>query len=170
MDWLPALLKHLPISRSVNVALLAASAMLYFGPRVVPGYFDPLPQEWSIVVLGVFIFSACLVILWGLSYAWAKIKEVGGGLTTNFSARWLNDLERSLLLEMAKHPTESFDLEGVNYREANFTHLELLQVAFQLERKGLVRVNSYDKNLVKLSENGRKRALELQLQSKTNAT
>ncbi len=170
MDWLPALLKHLSIARSAIVALLVASAALYFGPRVVPGYFDPLPQEWSIVVVGVFIFSACLVILWGLSYAWTVIKEVGGGLTTNLSARWLNDLERSLLIGLAERPTESFNLEGVNYREVNFTHLELLQVAYQLERKGLVRVNSYNENLVTLSENGRKRALKLQRQSKTNAT
>jgi len=74
------------------------------------------------------------------------------------------------LLGIAEQPTEAFNLEGVNYRNAPYTHLELLQVAYQLKRKGLVRVNSYNENLVSLSEDGRKRALELQRQSETNAT
>lgn len=170
MDWLPALLKQLSIARSAIIALLVASAAIFFGSILAPDYFDSLPKEWSIVVIGIFVFSACLVILWGLSYAWAAIKKVGGALTKDISARWLNDLERSLLLGMAERPTESFNLEGVNYRDVSFTHLELLQVAYQLKRKGLARVNSYNENLVTLSESGRKRALELQRQSKKNAT
>lgn len=170
MDWLPALLKHLSIARSAIVALLVASAAVYFGPRIAPNYVDSLPKEWSAVVGGIFVFSACLVTLWGSANAWSAIQRAAGALTTKLSARRLNDLERSLLLGMAEQPTESFNLEGVDYRNSPYTHLELLQVAYQLQRKGLVRVNSYHENLVSLSEGGRKRALELQRQSKTNAT
>jgi len=170
MDWLTALLKHLSIARSAVVALLVTSAAIYVGPRVVPDYFDPLPQQWSIVVVGVFIFSSCLVIFWGLSYAWAFIKEAGGSLSTNLSARCLNDLELTLLLLLARRPTESFDLESVNYEKASFTHLEFLQVAYQLERKGLVCRSYLGPNHFTLSENGRKRALVLQRQIKTKAT
>lgn len=164
MDWLPALLKHLSIARSAIVALLVASAVMYFGPRIAPNYIDALPKEWAAVVGGVFVFSACLVMLWGAANAWAVIRKAGGALTTKLSARRLNDLERNLLLGMAEQPTESFNLEGVNYRDAPFSHLELLQVAYQLERKGLVCVNSFNENLVSLNEGGRKRALELQQQ------
>ncbi len=170
MDWLPALLKHLSIARSAIVALLVASAAMYFGPKVVPNYIDPLPKGWSAVIVGIFVFSACLVTLWGLAYAWAAIREASCTLSIKLSARRLTDLERSLLLGMAQQPTESFNLEGVNYRSAPYTHLELLQMAYQLERKGLVCVNSYNENLVSLSESGRKRALELQRLSKGNAT
>ncbi len=170
MDWLPALLKHLSIARSAIVALLVASAAMYFGPKIAPNYIDALPKEWSAVVVGVFVFSACLVTLWGSASAWTAIQRAGGALTTKIAARRLGELERSLLLGMADQPTEAFNLEGVNYRNAPYTHLELLQVAYQLERKGLVRVNSYNENLVSLSEGGRKRALELQRQSNTNAT
>jgi hypothetical protein len=130
MDWLPALLKHLSIARSAIVALLVASAAMYFGPRIAPTYIDSPPKEWSAVVGGIFVFSACLVTLWGSASAWAVIQRVGSALNTKLSARRLNNLER----------------------------------------KGLVRVNSYIENLVSLSEGGRKRALELQRQSKTNVT
>jgi len=170
MDWLPALLKHLSIARSAIFALLVASAAMYFGPRIAPNHIDSLPKEWSAVVGGIFVFSACLVTLWGSASAWAAIRSASGALTTKLSARRLSELERSLLLGIAEQPTEAFNLEGVNYRNAPYTHLELLQVAYQLKRKGLVRVNSYNENLVSLSEDGRKRALELQRQSETNAT
>lgn len=170
MDWLPALLKHLSIARSAMVALLVASAAMFFGQRIAPNYIDALPKEWAPVVGGVFVFSACLVTFWGLASAWGATQRAGGALTTKFAAMRLNDLERSLLLGMAEEPTESFNLGGMNYRNSLHTHLELLQVACQLARKGLVHVNPYNENLVSLSKCGRKRALELQQQSKTNAT
>lgn len=170
MEWLPALLKHLSIARSGILALFVASAALYFGPRFIPGYFETLPQEWSFAVIGIFIFSACLLLLWGVSYTWTVIKKVGGSLTTNFSALWLNGLERGLLLVLAVRPTEPINLESVNYSEANFSHLELLQASYQLQRKGLAQVNRYNDNLVTLTEKGRKRALKLQRKNKENTT
>lgn len=170
MDWLPALLKHLSIARSAIVALLVASAALYFGPRIAPDYIDPLPKNWSAVVVGIFVFSGCLVALWGSAHAWAATRKAGNTLTTWLAARRLTALERSLLLGMAEQPTESFNLKRVNYRNTPYSHLELLQVAYQLERKGLVRLNSYNENLVSFSESGRNRALELQRLSKANAT
>jgi hypothetical protein len=170
MDWLPALLKHLSIARSAIGALLVASAAMYFGPRIEPNYIDSLPKEWATVVGGIFVFSACLVTFWSAASAWIAIQKVGNVLTTTLAARRLNDLERNLLLGIAEQPTEAFNLERENYRNVSWTHLELLQAAYQLERKGLVRVNRYNENLVSLSEGGRKRALELQRQSKTNAT
>lgn len=168
MEWLPALLKHLSIARSGVLALFVASAALYFGPRFIPAYFDTLPQEWSFAVVGIFIFSACLILLWGLSYTWTVIKEVGRGLTTVFSALWLNDLERDLLLALAEHPTDPINLERVNYSEVNFNRLELLQASSQLRRKGLAQANPLDENLITLTENGRKRALKLQRKNKEN--
>lgn len=169
MDWLTALLKHLSIARSAIVALLVASAAMYFGPRIAPNYIDPLPKDWSSLVVGIFVFSACLVALWGSAHAWATTRKAGSTLSTWFAARRLTDLERDLLLGMAEQPTESFNLEGVDYRNVPYSHLELLQVAYQLERKDLVRVNSYNENLVSFTESGRNRALELQRENRANA-
>ncbi|MFB3238121.1 hypothetical protein Q7C15_04915 [Aeromonas salmonicida] len=162
MDWLPALLKHLSIARSAVVALLVTSAVMYFGQKLAPEYIDELPKEWSTVVVGIFVFSACLVTFWGLAFFWAVILNTGGALSVSLSALRLTNLEQNLLLRLAEQPTEAFNLEGVNYQNAPYTHLELLQTAYGLKRKGLVTINSFHENYVSLSESGRKRALKLQ--------
>lgn len=169
MDWLTALLKHLSIARSAIVALLVASAAMYFGSRILPNYIDPLPKDWSPLVIGTIVFSACLVVLWGSARAWAVTRKASSTLFAWFAARQLTGLEQGLLLGMAEHPTESFNLAEVTYQHAPYSHLELLQVARQLDRKGLIRINSFNENLVSLSESGRHRALELQRERKANA-
>ena len=63
---------------------------------------------------------------------------------------------------MANLADESLDLRSINYSEINLPKLEVLQVASALSKKGLIRINSYEENLISLTSRGRERALQIQ--------
>jgi hypothetical protein len=168
MDWLPTLLKHLSIARAAVLAFFVTSAVLYAGPKFAPNYVDPLPKEYSAIIVGIFVFSTCILMIWLFAYIWEKIKAAGSTVIKKILAIRLTSCEKSLLLMMAERPTELFHLEEVNFQISPYTHLELLQVARNLKRMGLANVNPVHEDLVSLTEEGQMRALELQRQNSVN--
>lgn len=166
MEWITTLLKHLAISRLAVVAVFVAASVLYFGPRFAPTYVDSVPKEWAVALMGILIFSGCIVIFWMFAFIWSLAKR-GCKLLATAVMRWrLRPLEKNLLTALAENPNDSLDLAQVNYQALALTRLEVLQSAHGLSKKGLANINPYNENLVSLTGAGRKRALVLQRRSK----
>jgi hypothetical protein len=170
MDWIPTLLKHLAISRSVVGASFATSAVLYFGPRFAPSYVDPVPKDWAFSVVAVLTFSAFLLALWGVSGGarWA----VHRWRSTNalLQSYELSQLDAEFLAALGENPTESLNLDRVDYAAVNLTRLQVIQLVHGLEQKKLVVTNPHNATpLVRLTSLGRKRALEIQQAGAKNA-
>lgn len=169
MDWIPALLKHLPISRSVIGAAFVTSCALYFGPRFAPEYVDPVPKEWAFGVVSILIFSGFLLFSWAISGIWVVIKEKLAAASERISSLKLSQDEVNLLYFLGEHPSEPLNLDRVNYGAISLTRLEVLNLVHHLEKKGLVSLNPYNSDLVSLTSSGRHRALEIQRASKAKA-
>ena len=161
MEWPVELLKHLKISRSAVGALLLTAATLYFGPRYYPDYVDPVPKEWAFVVVAALVFSASLFLFWGSALVWSTLTGTADRATTYLNSRSLSSRESEVLTAMAANPTETVNLDNIDYRNLHVSKLEMMEVMRSLHSKGLVRVNEYDETLSSLTPAGRKRALEI---------
>lgn len=162
MDWIPALLKHLGLSRSIVAAAFATSLVLYLGPRVAPNYVDAVPREWAPVVVGVMVFCGFLLLVWAASALWGKLLrnyKAGSALIASYQ---LSEDEAGLLHALGQNPREPLDLEAVDYAAVQLSQLEVLEMVHALSRKGLVSINPYSSKLVSLTARGRERALEIQ--------
>ncbi len=167
MDWIPALLKHLGLSKSVVAASFVTSLALFVGPRIAPAYVDSVPREWAPVVVGVFVFTGFLLLVWGAAAIWAHLHQnwkVGSALIASYQ---LDELEAEFLQALGENPSEPLDLERVDYAAVRLSQLEVLEMVHGLNRKGLVVLNPYSSKLVSLTARGRERALEIQRGAKS---
>ncbi len=170
MDWIPALLKHLGLSKSVVAAGFVTSVVLYAGPRIAPAYVDPVPREWSPVVVAVLVFSGFLLLLWAAGGVWARLRSNMAAASAAFASHQLNQLEMQFLHALGENPSEPLNLERVDYTVLQLSRLEVLELVDGLRRKGLVSLNPYSLELVSLTSNGRQRALDIQRAAKGSAT
>lgn len=162
MDWIPALLKHLAISRSAIGALFVTSVVLYAGPRIAPAYVDPVPKEWMPVLIAVLVFSACLILFWSCSSVWGLVKRRWIATSAFLASYQLDQLETNALLALGHNPSEPLNLERVDYEQLQLSRLEVVELMHGLKKKGLVSFNPYSSELVSLTQTGRQRALEIQ--------
>lgn len=169
MDWIPALLKHLGIARSVIGAVFITSAVLYFGSQIFPTYIPPVPKGWFPVLVIALVFCACLLIFWSCSAAWVLAKRGWTATYVFFSSFWLNQLERAVLLGMGQNPSEPFNLEHIDYKKMQHSRLEFVELLHGLEKKGLVHLNPYNSDLATLTPAGRQSALKFQREIVKNA-
>ena len=169
MDWIPALLKHLAISRSIVGAAFVTSFSLYFGPRFAPNYVDAVPKEWSFVLVGVLVFSACLLTFWSCSAFWSAAARRWKVTTELLASYELDQLEVDFLYALGQRPAEALNLDNVDYEALRLSRLEVIELVHGLEKKGLVAINPYSSNLVSLTAGGRSRALEIQRASSSAA-
>lgn len=168
MDWIPALLKHLGLSRSFVAAAFATSLVLYLGPRLAPNYVDPVQREWVPVVVGVLVFSGFLLLVWGAAAIWGKMLrnyKTGSALIASYQ---ISEDEAGLLHALGQNPREPLDLEAVDYAAVQLSQLEVLEMVHALNRKGLVSINPYSSKLISLTARGRERALEIQRNARRN--
>lgn len=170
MDWIPALLKHLSLSRSVVGAAFVTSLVMYLGPRLAPGFVEPVPKEWSWVVPVGLAFSGFLLLLWAASATWGFLRRRWAAGTALIASFQLSSIEVEFLGAMGINPSESLNLDRVNYESLELSRLEVLNVVKGLSKKGLVRVNPYSSELVSLTDSGLERALDIQRAAKEHAT
>ncbi|MCX9527430.1 hypothetical protein IG547_08210 [Vibrio cholerae] len=161
MNWISDIFKDIAVSKSLTGACFITGLSLFFAPTFFPNTFDALPKIWATGTLGVIVFSGSLLVFWGLR----SVKEsIFGFLTTKAQHRRsqrLSDFELNFIFELGKLADKTADLNNINYDLAPFSKLELLDSCRTLEEKGLLDINLFDENLVSLTENGRKKALEL---------
>jgi len=170
MDWIPALLKHLAISRSAIGALFITSMVLYVGPRIAPTYIDPVPREWGAPLVAALVFAACLLLFWGCSSVWALAKRRWDATSVFIASCQLNQIETDALLGLGHNPSEPMNLGRLDYEGLQLSRLEVVELMHGLEKKGLVSLNPYCNDLVSLTHTGRQRALEIQREVAKNAT
>lgn len=106
MDWIPALLKHLGLLRSIVAAAFVTSLVLYLGPRIAPNYVDAVPREWTSVVVAVLVFSGFLLLVWFASALWAQLRqnyEAGSAMIASYQ---LDEKERGILHALGENPSE----------------------------------------------------------------
>lgn len=168
MDWIPALLKHLGLSRSAIGAIFITALTLYVGPRLAPAYVDSVPKEWAVVVVGSLVFSGTLLLFWVLSFTYGSLGRRWKRAASARASRELNQNEINLLYAMGEAPRELLDFDKINYEQVGLTRLEVLELVHGLQRKGLISINQFNSRLFSLSSMGRQRALEIQKNSKRN--
>lgn len=170
MDWIPALLKHLGLSRSVVGAVFVTALALYAGPRIAPDYVDPVPKEWAAVLVGALVFSSALLSFWALAWFWGYIRRRWRQTSAMLASFELNQEEVNLLYAMGEMPRDSLNFDRINYEQVGLTRLEVLELVHGLQRKGLISINQFNSDLFTLSATGRQRALEIQRNSRQSAT
>jgi len=168
MNWLADILKNLTISKTLVAAVFVTSAVMYIGP--VLG-FDRIPRlqpEFVPYLFAVMLFTGCLLLFWGMAVLW-NLTRIGMRNATQFFANssTLYCPEAALLFLMSQDPTQSIDLDKIDYSHAPGTKLEFHHWTKKLEIRGLARINEYNDNLVSLTDLGRKRALKVQKQFKS---
>ncbi|CAG0928224.1 hypothetical protein PLCT1_00674 [Planctomycetaceae bacterium] len=169
MSWLSDLLKHLSVSRSIAGAVFLTALVLAIGPRFLPQYVEPVPKEWSSVVVAALVFSGSLLLFWSVAGMWNLITRGTKRASAFLDARVLSPREQEALLALAAKPSTSLNLEHIDYERTPFSELELLEIMQNLERKGLVQMNQFSDNLVSLSPTGRARALAIQRQASSES-
>lgn len=161
MEWLSDLIKHITISRSFTGAVFFTSGSLLTGPKWFPAYFEPLPKDWIVPATGALIFSGVLLLFWFLPVAWTVGTKTLLWIPQYLHSRRLNAAEEALMFVLADVADEYLNLANLDYASGKLSKLEVLALSSSLSRKGLVRINEYDENLIRLSPQGRQRALEL---------
>ncbi|OQS28950.1 hypothetical protein B0T41_05560 [Chromobacterium violaceum] len=170
MDWIPSLLKHLAISRSAIGAAFATACVMYFGPRLAPSYVYPVPKEWAFVVVAVLAFSGFLLFTWAVSGVFHIAGRKLTSTSKKISAKKLSQDEVNILYALGQNPSDSLNLDHINYNAINLSRLEILNIVHNLEKKGLVSLNPYSaSDLVSLTQSGMQRALEIQRTSRSNS-
>lgn len=162
MDWIPALLKHLAVARSAVVATFVTAAVLLLGPSVAPTFAPHVPSKWEPVLIAVLVFCACLLVIWGIEAVFRLAKKLFAAAKAYSGGKAkLSHMESSVLYAMGCSPTEPLNLDRVDYSGASSTRLEFMEVVRGLSEKGLVETNPFGRELVSLTDAGRKRALEI---------
>lgn len=162
MNWISDVLKHLTVSRSFVVAIFVTSGGLLFGNLYFPKLVKPLPDQWAIAASGALIFSSVLLLWWLIPAIWNYISRLVQSVIQVLNSYSLSKLEESILLALGNLADESLDLRTINYSEINLPKLEILNLTTSLAKKGLVRINPFEENLVSLTKRGRQRALKIQ--------
>ena len=160
MGWLSDLMKHFTVSKSFTGAVFVTSAFLLFGSQLLPTVFEPAPDGWRVPLMGALIFCATLLLIWSIPPAWLFFSKHTKDATLYLKARTLSK-EEYLMRGLANIADESLDLRSFRYNEMGVSKLEVMSVFKKLSSKGLVEINPFDENLVKLSSSGRVRALQL---------
>ncbi|HGZ6434060.1 TPA: hypothetical protein ACOLXW_004372 [Vibrio parahaemolyticus] len=161
MNWVSEIFKDITVSKTLTGACFITGISLLFIPTFFPDTLEALPKSWATGTLGVVVFSGCLLLFWGLRAIRERIVRFITTKTQNSRSQSLTDFELSFVFELGKLADKTMNLDNINYNAATFSKLELLDVCRTLKEKGLLDVNCNDENLVSLSENGRKKALEL---------
>lgn len=163
MDWIPSLLKHLSISRAAVVAVFVTAVVLYGGARLAPEYFDVVPAPWSVLVQAALVFSGCLTLFWAWDSATGWVSKGFRKLVQLYRSKNLDEDEMALLLGMGQNPSESLNIEIIDFRNGDlpWSELELLKILKKLKIKGLVSQNPFASNLFSLTDRGREKALEI---------
>ncbi len=166
MDWIPTLLKHLAVSRSAVGAAFSTACVMYFGPRIAPLYVDPVPKEWAFAVVAVLVFSGFFILAWGAVGAFRIVERRVKLASERINSLNLSKDEIDFISALGRSPSDSLDLDRINYEAISLSRLEVLSLVHGLEKKGLVSRNPYSASeLFSLTQSGLQRALEIQRSS-----
>ena len=165
MAWLGDVLKHLELSKTFAAGVFISSLAMLLGPKFFPDAFDTVPNQWRWVVGGACVFSGVLLTFWAVPPAGKWLTALPSRLRNNPRINVPTPQENGFMAFLGEHfPNDSANLEALRYDKVS--KLETLEMCAALHRKGLVRVNEYNDDLVSLTAAGRKYALEL-LRAKT---
>ncbi|MFM4939237.1 hypothetical protein [Aeromonas enteropelogenes] len=162
MEWI-ALLKHLAISRSIVAAIFLTSVVMVVGPHIDENIVPSVSQPWSPLLFATMILTGTLLIFWAAISVWHFFLPLFKSAKSSSEPRPnLNRNHFELLLTMGNNPSEPMNIDDINYRDAPFSKLELMQWVADLEKNKLVSINPWSESLVTLTVSGREKALEIQ--------
>jgi hypothetical protein len=166
MDWITDFLKHLAITRSIVAAVFITTLVMVIGPHLFPAIVPSTPQPWSPVLFGVMVLSGVLLIFWAVNIIYSAIVIFLRADRTSISPPNLNNNHYELVLVLGENPSQPLCLDNINYNVASFTKLEIMQWVLDLKSNSLVSTNSWNENLISLTQEGRTKALEIQKRRK----
>ncbi|MEF1312388.1 hypothetical protein QTO01_20255 [Vibrio mytili] len=161
MNWISDIFKDITVSKTLTAACFIMGLSLLTAPRLFPSMFEAVPKVWATGLLGLVVFSGCLLTFWGIHFVINKIVGFMRSIAQYFRSQNLTSLELGFIYRLGQFSDTSTNLDDVDYRNAEFSKLELLDTCRTLNEKGLLDINVWNENLVSLSESGRKKALEL---------
>ena len=140
------------------------------GPQIAHETVPAVPQPWSPLLFAAMVLTGSLLGIWGLASAWSFLLFIFKSAKTSTEPRpTLTKSHYELLYVMGRNPLEPLNLDNVNYREAPFSKLEVIQWVSELEKNELVSINLYHESLVTLTDSGREKALEVERAASKNA-
>src|SRR5690606_14216087 len=138
---------------------------MLFLPRVFPGQVAEVPDEWRWLVGGLGLFSGALLFFWFLGAVGKTITKAPKTLRSMLPDKPLTDLEMAFLAIMgSREPNGSLDLDALDH--SKISKLEMFQMCKELQNRNLVQLNPFHKELVSLTDKGRKTALMIIQQDK----
>ena len=166
MTWLTDLIKHLSLSKSFTGALFITSLAILAGPELSPELFDPVPAYWRWLVVASCIFSFTLLAFWAAPPVFLGVVSVPNRVRNNPRVNPPTKVENAFLYYMGEnYPNGICNIDAIDH--SNISKLELLQLCKSLNRKGMISINTYDDDIVSLTERGREYALQLTRQEQT---
>jgi hypothetical protein len=160
VSWLPDLLKHLTVSKTVAGALFLATTALLALPKFFPDQVSAVPDQWRWLVAGLAFFSGALLCLWGASAAARALARAPAALRQALPERELEPLEAMFIELVGRHsPNESISLNDLD--QSKVSKLEMFQMCKGLQARGFLTLNDYYPEIVGLTDKGRAKALAL---------
>src|SRR5690625_980844 len=120
MDWIPSLLKHFSISRAAVVTVFFTAVVLHGGPRLAPEYFDVVPAPWSALVQAALVFSGFLTLFWAWGHTAGRVSKGFRKLVQLYRSKNLNEDEMVLLHGMGKSPSQSLNIDRIDFINGDF--------------------------------------------------
>ncbi|SFO86290.1 helix-turn-helix domain-containing protein [Ralstonia sp. NFACC01] len=162
MDW-TALLKHLNLSRSVVTAAFVASAGLYVGNRLAPGYVPAAPEPWGFALVAVMLFTGTLLAIWLAQFFGKGYRVVTHVVTTWRSDDSLTPDQANMLLAVGRNDKQSLNIRYLDYERLPLSRLAVQAIADELIAKGLLEQPfASDRDFLQLTAAGRQRALDIE--------
>ncbi|WP_305812533.1 hypothetical protein [Photobacterium leiognathi] len=163
MNWISELFKNITVSKTLTSACFITCLTLLALPSYLPDIFEQLSKTWATVALAITVFTGCLIFFWGGSLLKATLLDFISLKIQESRAKKISDDEIKLIFFLGTYYADKpFDLREFDYEKASFTKLGVLAICNSLKDKGLLRINTFNENVVYLSDSGRKKALELQ--------
>jgi len=155
MTWLSELIKQINLSRSFAGAILMATGILLIGPKYFPNLIDPVPGQWRWFILCAFVLCLAITVIWLVPFGFNSLCSLYSYVIHHPFLMDESSWEFSVLLVLGTYADKVADLDQLS-RQVSISKLELLAISKKLVKRGLIRENGYDENLVSLTELGRK--------------
>ena len=115
MSWLSDLLKNLTVSRSAAGALFLATLLLIVLPRRFPAVFQPVPNQWAWLVVGLCIFSCALLVFWSAQAVVSAVRRLPALARSAIPQQPSTDVEATILCHIGlKDPNGVINLDELN--------------------------------------------------------
>lgn len=144
----------------VLAVFLTASLINYFIFYTTQNLLK-LNDEYKLFLVVVMVFTGTLLLIWFLMEVFQFLKSNLKSGVNKIQSSNLSSDEVSFLLTLAVRPNDSLNIDNLNYDLNRITRIQVIKIANDLEKKGLIVIADFDSRIVWLTKEGIEKAFEL---------